>query len=312
MFSLLALQAPIELHAADADSGDREAWQVRAATHPLLGESAVLHTWADPDGIATLQLARLAGQLRVSVPESCDFLIDASQRRVEVAAEPDLPASTLEHLLIDQVLPRCLAHDGGLILHAAGVLIDDAAALFLGESGQGKSSLSAALQSLGHSILSDDCLQLETGDDGSTRAWPTYPSLRLLPDMLDTLFPGASEHAPMAGYSDKRRLPVDAVAATADGVPLRAIYLLDPSQGEDEALIIDEVTPAAALLAVTRNLFKLDPTDLARASALLAKAASVIRSTPVFSLRYPRVIAALPAHAAAIAKHAGSARPPAA
>jgi len=259
------------------------------------------HIWTGPDGGATLTLFKHDGLFHVSAPECCDFLIDAATRRVDVHSEPDVPTSTIEHLLIDQVLPRCLAHDGDLVLHGAGVVIGDRAAVFLGESGHGKSTLTAMLQRLGCPILSDDCLQLEITGDGP-RAWPTYPSLRLLPDMLDSLFPGAPMHLPLAGYSDKRRLPV-AATATSKGVPVDVVYILEPPDAGNTGVMIAEVTPGAAVLAVTRNLFKLDPTDLTRAAALLAKTATVVRSTRVFSLRYPREITALPSYAAAIIRH---------
>ena len=45
---------------------------------------------------------------QTTAPDTCDFIVDPTQRRIDVAPEPALPDSPLEHLLIDQILPRCL------------------------------------------------------------------------------------------------------------------------------------------------------------------------------------------------------------
>ena len=304
LHSTFALDALPPCPGDPAPTGAAPAWSIdrlRPADAPPQPVPPA-HVWPGPDGAPTLALFRDGERFRIAAP-GADFLIDPGAHEVIAIVDDDIPAATLQHLLVDQVLPRCLAHEGELILHAAGIVVDGAVALFLGDSGQGKSTLSAALQGHGHQLLSDDCLQL-LPETGTTHAWPTYPSLRLLPDMLASLFPGDQSHAPMAGYSDKRRLPVETPQPTPQGSRLRAIYLLEPPQPDTTDVIIEPVAPGTAVVAVTRNLFKLDPTDLPRATSLLATAAAVVRTTPVFGLRYPRVIAELPAHAAAIARHA--------
>lgn len=286
-------------------------WQFVVTPDALEVQAPIAHSWQDAHGYSSLTLSRDEGGLRLTVAGR-EFLIDSTGHRIVATSSSKATDSTLEHLLLDQVLPRCLAHDGALILHAAAVVVGGSAVLCLGDSGQGKSTLSAALRSLGFDLLSDDCVQLDTEGAGAARAWPTYPSLRLLPDMMDSLFPGAREHAPMAGYSDKRRLPVAAPPFSEHGVPVSAIYLLGTPHNGESGLRIEAAPPGEALMAVTRNLFKLDPTDLQRARALLAKAAAIIQVTPVFHLRYPRSISALPAFASAIAAHSASVSPVAA
>lgn len=285
-------------------SANGQRWVVReehssSRTPAKIGSRIVL----GPDGRLVPTRIGPGGALELDAPGSASFLIDTENFEITITRHPGVDASTVEHLLIDQVLPRCLAHAGDMILHAAGVLVADRAVLFLGDSGHGKSTLTAMLRKAGCLILSDDCMQLEFPRD-VPHAWPTYSSLRLLPDMHEVLFPGSDLHAPLAGYSAKRRLPVDVDAAPCQAVSIGAIYILDSPDRVDGELQIDAVSPGAAVLAVTRNLFKLDPSDMQRTAELLAMTARLVESTPVFGLHYPRRISELSAHVQAIIRHA--------
>ncbi len=110
--------------------------------------------------------------------------------------------------------------------------------------------------------------------------------------------------ATVAEHNDKRRIPVGKDVIPAGGTPVRAIYLLEAQDAAIDHLTIERVPPSVGLVTITRNLFKLDPTDLRRASLLLEKAAAVVSTVPVFTLRYPRDLGTLPAHAKTIRAHA--------
>jgi hypothetical protein len=118
---------------------------------------------------------------------------------------PGTNDATLRHLLLDQVLPRVLAHRGHVVLHAASVRIHERIVAIAGTTGAGKSTLAASFLIAGHPLLSDDGLLLDPGPSG-TLAQPTYPSLRLWPQTVERLFAEAPTMEPMAHYSTKRRL----------------------------------------------------------------------------------------------------------
>jgi hypothetical protein len=247
-----------------------------------------LHHWRNEHGGGiSLSLARLERGYLLRFPKLYDFLLDLERRTITVVPFEGIEENTLEHLLLDQVLPRFLAHEGELLIHASAVTVDDRTVLFLGRSGWGKSTLAGLLQLEGHTVLSDDCVVVRTRA-GTVMALPTYPSLRLHSDTLEHVFPDATGLMSVAGQSGKRRLLVRMAEDVDSGRRVDAIYVLsEPSDAiRDHAIVAQR--PAATCLQLIRHAFQLDFTDRERASALLANASEAARSVPAFGLSHPR------------------------
>ncbi|MBW7922859.1 MAG: hypothetical protein H3C51_12275 [Rubellimicrobium sp.] len=194
-----------------------------------------------------------------------------------------LSAASQDHLWFDHILPRQLAHEGALVLHAGGVVVEGRAVAVTADTGGGKSTLTASLHATGHPILGDDALIVE---DMPPRVRAVYPSLRLNPDSAETFFPGV-EGRPMADWSPKRHLPLGPVA---DAAPLAALFVL----GEAGAVTCRRLSPAEAVMAIIANSFAQDPGDRPRAQARMAGAVALAGAVPVWELCYPRDYAALP------------------
>lgn len=201
-------------------------------------------------------------------------------------ANSDLPPHTLDHLYHDHVLPRVIAHQGDLVLHAGGLVIGSRAIAITAETGRGKSTLTASLHAAGHPILGDDAL-IVSRDDGTHQVRAVYPSLRLNPDSAAHLFPGEAGR-PMAHYSPKRHLPT---GATAERAALAALFVLGEPADEIRAR---RLAPAEATMTIIANSFALDPTDKTRAREKMAKAAALAAAVPAWELCYPRDYARLP------------------
>ncbi len=253
---------------------------------PAAGEDWI-HHWREDDGSQVLALARRGGDYLLRFHGQCDFAIDAQGRSVTIDPLGDLAEDTLEHLLIDQVLPRMLAHRGELVAHASVVETGQGSVLFLGRSGWGKSTLAGLLHRQGHRLLSDDCALLSIGAAGVT-AVPTYPSLRLYADSVDRVFAAPPATGSVAAYSHKRRVALAPEPARQASGPLRAIYLLNDPALRAEAPAIEPLPPAVACMALVEHSFRLDMTSQAQTAALLRQGARVVEALPAFSLRYPR------------------------
>lgn len=253
-----------------------------------------LHHWQDRQGATTLSLAAHADGYRLRFPGLCDFLVDADAAGIAIEPLEGLDRDTLEHLIVDQLLPRALAHRGAFVAHASAVLVDGSAVLFLGHSGWGKSTLASLLHGAGHRVLSDDCALL-TVTAASVTATATYPSLRLFDDSIDRMTDSAPATLPVAAYSQKRRLALDIPDAGNAGHPVAAIFLLnDPAMpaGDHD---ISPIPPALACMALVEHSFRLDLYSGRHTRLLLGQAAQVQRHVPVHALRYPRDYAATPA-----------------
>ena len=248
------------------------------------------HHWLDGDE-ALLSLARQDSDYWLRVPDYADFRIRLQPCSVQVVPlDAALDAATLEHLLVDQILPRVLAQHGASLVHASAVRIGARQVLFAAPSGWGKSTLAGLLHRAGHRVLSDDCVQLVAGEDGRIGVIPTYPSLRLNTDSLDALFPDQADTAPVAHYTEKRRVPLSAPAAAGQPVPVDAIYLLgEPAQdGDVDEVRIEPAHPAVVCLALIRHSFRLDLADRDASAAQLRQCGAIASAVPGFGLHYPR------------------------
>lgn len=273
------------------------------SSSPPSQHPAWAHHWRSGSDSINLSVAHVDGGWLLRVPGLADFQIDPECGSINVNGcegneSPD--ASTLEHLLLDQVLPRVLAQQGELVIHAALADIEGRLALFLGDSGRGKSTLAAMLHRLGHRLASDDCVLLQTNGSVVT-ALPTYPSLRLWPDSVEQLFPQGIETAAVAGGHGKRRIAL--TESWQKGHPLQVIYVLGAPALEAAGCSIRPMAPVAACLELTRQSFTLDPSDMARAGAALAVTAKIAEGVECFELCYPRSFSQLPAVASAITAH---------
>lgn len=234
---------------------------------------------------------RQVGQVAVDVSFSQRLL-------VERPVSSSIPRVTLDHFLIDQVLPRILAHEGQLVLHAGAVRYDNRAIVLLGQSGRGKSTLSASLDLAGFELIGDDALIISK-EDRVFRTRAVYPSLRLLPDSLDALFQDRPPTAAVAHYTLKERvnLPIRRGRNT-DTLPIAAIFsIMEPSS--DCEIHVRQMSPAATCMAIITNSFALDPTEKELSRKKLADASKLANEVKGYEISYPRDYTRLPdVHAA--------------
>jgi len=264
-----------------------------AAPPPNPGARDWIHHW--PEELGAMSLGRIVegNKFFLRFPGLADFVVAQNGSAVDVWRGPETTPETLRHLLLDQVLPRVVAQKGRLVLHAGAVRVGQEAIAFVGDTGRGKSTLTASFHAAGHSLLSDDGLEL-LPEESATRIRPTYPSLRLWPETVAGLFARQPDLAPMAHYSSKRRVILNSVESSAP-LPLAALYVLTPDAQDDvDGISLTPLSPREACMTIVSNSFQLDVTDLRRATSLLTVASNIAQQLPVFSLAYPRNFAVLP------------------
>lgn len=266
----------IELHAQSRLSADHAIWR---------------HDFPSPQGQVALTAIRTETCLGMRFPGVADIWLEPGGR-IGVWHAPGASDAAVRHVLLDQALPRLLAQRGELVLHAAMLRTGAGRTLLLlGDSGRGKSTLTGAALASGREILTDDGA-IVAASETAVLAFATYPSLRLLPDSLGKLFPAdVSSALPMAHYSSKRRVAVD--ARHRDPLALDAIVIIGGAATSGPTLT--RMTPGGGCLELMRHGFQLDLSCQANVASLLAKAAEVARRIPIHRLDYPRDYAQLPA-----------------
>lgn len=195
-----------------------------------------------------------------------------------------------EHFVADQVVPRLLAHQGYLVLHAGAIEQRDGAILLVGASGLGKSTLSSSFTNAGWPLLGDDAIVIST-PGSRPHAQAVYRSLRLLPDSITALSPPMYSATPMADYSRKQRL--DVPSGPESPLPVRATFILAPPRA-DSLIELRQLSIANACMTYIENSFALDPSDTARARDRMEQASALARQVPAFELSYPRDYSRLP------------------
>lgn len=216
-----------------------------------------------------------------------------------LALAPACTEASLDHFWTDIILPAALDHRGELVLHAGAVVIDGVAAVFLGDSGRGKSTLTASFYSDGYTVLSDDGVIITpTGAGASVEA--VYPGIRLLPITLSDIFADPIATTEVAHYASKRRIVPDARMSPAS-FPVGALFFLSEPTGSG-MVSIRPVGAADACIGIVSKSFALDPSDTVRARSRIEQAGRLANALPTFALDYPRDISALPQVRQAIAE----------
>ncbi len=253
------------------------------------------HQWYEDDGSLSLRVAKLdndvdaaSARYLLQSPKQTDFLLEPDNAAIAVDPAPGLADNTLEHLLLDQALPRLLAGMGRLVVHASLVNTGAGALAFVGRSGWGKSTLAALFHRRGFPALCDDCALLDHHDAG-VFATPSYPGFRLYADSIAAAQVNSPSVGPVSDYTDKQRIiGIETAQASLLPQPLRAIHVLSDPAIDSRAITFEPLSPAAACMALVEHAFRLDPSDAARTVRHLQQASAVSQAVPVYLLRYPR------------------------
>ncbi len=89
--------------------------------------------------------------------------------------------------LFGSAIGALLHQRGTLVMHASAIETERGAVLFVGHSGNGKSTTAAALHKRGYRILADDICPLALDDNGNPVALPGFPQLKLWADTAQKL-----------------------------------------------------------------------------------------------------------------------------
>lgn len=183
-----------------------------------------------------------------------------------------------------------LAQQGRAVFHGGSVCQAGAAAVFLGPSGQGKSTLTAACAARGMAFLTDDCLLVQESPEPCIEPDSNY--IRLWGDSYAAL--GGTEPIDMRDPWLKPRLyaNADTLPQAAAPVPLACMIALGVAQGD--AVVLQALSPTDAALIWTGNAFFIDQGDPRMMGRVLACSARLAEAVPAYRLSYPRDYARLP------------------
>ena len=131
-------------------------------------------------------VAAPAGGCVMHVPGICDYWVREG-RELLLAPAPDSDPVSVRLFLLGSAIGMVFHQRGMLVMHGATVLHGRGATIFVGESGQGKSTLAAYFGRAGHGILGDDTMPLWPRAGGGFEVWPGSRMFKLWSDTIDAL-----------------------------------------------------------------------------------------------------------------------------
>ena len=178
--------------------------------------------------------------VRASAEVICCYLKNVgtfiARRGREITVEPQAAVEEkfLRHFILNWALAVTLFQRGLLVLHGSAVAVKARAAIFLGESGSGKSTTAAALHAHGHRVLADDMVVLHLHAHERAVIFPSLPRLRLCPKTIDFLGYHDERQEALNRWDERRELLLIANSVPCTPVPVARIYVL--SQGKKQTI----------------------------------------------------------------------------
>lgn len=227
----------------------------------------------------------------------------AGGREIVVEAEPGVPERNVRLFLLGSAFGALLHQRGLLPLHANAVEIAGKAVAFMGPSGEGKSTLAAALHDRGHRILADDVCVIDLEEGPQPLVRPGLPRLRLWRDLIEQSGRDAANYdRSYAGDEtfEKYDVPLAPSSSVTAPVELAAIYLL----ARDTKFEISPLSGLPAAEAVFANTYRGAFVSTAkREHSHWTACVRLVRSAPVYLFSRPRDLDALGEQCARILDH---------
>lgn len=189
-------------------------------------------------------LLRVDGVARYLARHGREVLVN----RAEGAQDSDVRA-----LLLGSVVTALLHQRNVLVLHAGGVVGRTGAVLIAGHSGQGKSTLLAALAERGYPIVADDEAAITFDSAGQPFVHPAYPRLKLWADAVSRLGRDPADMPRVRAKAGKYAFSVEP-GFTQHQVPVAHLCVLE--RGDDSFPRVEPVSDSDGFTTVrqqTRN-----------------------------------------------------------
>ena len=286
----IVLDSTIRLPLVQVSQNSLPQWQFLLALSPSISNSITNWTTQShvDDGSPWLQVAKHRSSYLVRFVGLVDFEVKVPEREIIVYGMTNEYKDTVIHLLLDHIVPRVVAHEGMLMLHAGAVAVGQQAVGFLGPTGAGKSTLIASFCNRGYPLLSDDCLPLML-QDSDVIAYSGYPGLRLWDDSIANI---AEKKMPIAQnvahYNNKKR--IDLTQSTTlfceHPLPLGALFVLSSTNETDQDISVSPISSREAVITMVKSTFKLDASDKRGNQREFESYVQISQQVPIYQLNY--------------------------
>ena len=222
----------------------------------------------------------------LSYPRVGRFLVREG-KQIVVSPHPAVEVRVLRLFLLGVGLGVILHQRGRFVLHSSAVNVAGGAVAFLGWSGQGKSTMAAAMHKRGHSLVADDVVAVDAAGS-APKVYPGFPQLKLWPEAAVALGEALESLPHLRPGLEKRARRVTR-GFTRAPLPLRRVYVL----AEGGTAGIERLPPHDAMLELIRHSYCARLLQSIGAETHFQQCATVVNQVGVRRLRMRRDLKAL-------------------
>lgn len=172
------------------------------------------------------------GHFLFSIPTIGRILV-RDGRQVTVEPVPGVGEESLGLHISQSIMGALLHQRGSLPLHASAVIAKDSCVAFLGNSGDGKSTLAAALRQRGYPSFCDDICVVKAAS-GVPTIFPGPGRIKIWADAAEALGLD-TRHAPRAHPEGERYSFAEDLPFPDRPTPLRRLYILQRAIRDEES-----------------------------------------------------------------------------
>jgi hypothetical protein len=192
------------------------------------------------------------GRFLLQLDDIARYLVSGGQEIV-VDQVPDSDKDAVRLFLLGSAMGALLHQRGLLVLHGSAIETPRGAVIFVGPSGNGKSTLAAAFCRRGYRLVADDVCAVTLNEQNAPMVLPAYPQLKLWADVVKRLDREQDELRRVRPHLEKYALPLpDNFVAHA--LPLHAVYALHPTNTQTLEMQVRE--GMARFTVLTRNTYR--------------------------------------------------------
>lgn len=196
----------------------------------------------------------LPGKFLLKIKDIGSFLV-LNGNEIIIDRAPQASDNDVRLFLLGSVLGALLHQRGLLPLHGSAIrLADGSAAVFMGNSGVGKSTLAAGFRRRGYAVAADDVSLIYAGDEGAPLLQPAFPELKLWADAAAKIGEDAQVLPRARTVLEKYSLCFHEQFNWTP-LPVRRLYILEATEAEDLEII--RLQGMEKLEALSQNTYRL-------------------------------------------------------
>jgi len=184
---------------------------------------------AVPDSLPGAVMIRVCtqtrpGQFLLTLDRVAKYLVEGGTR-ITIEPAPGVNDDEVRLFLMGAVWSALLLQRGLLPLHGSAIRVKDGAVVFAGPSGNGKSTLAAALMERGHPFVTDELCALDVKENSPPTLLPGFPQIQLWADSLRRLDWDIRHLAPVRPGLGKFVVPLENDTIGAP-LPVARLYVM--------------------------------------------------------------------------------------